>query len=133
MKMRLSSSRNIGGEDIHFVMIPTEKYASVLEDGVDLDLFVAKAQVDENRRDIRSTISLNEQIAVEHGRAKLGVSVTPIDNEGRYQIEVFNPDTKLAYDEPMELSKEDAEKFRSLEGMEHLSERSDLVMGYQDL
>ena len=124
--------RNIGGEDIHFVMIPTEKYASALEDGVDLDLFVAKAQVDENRRDIRSTISLNEQIAVEHGRAKLGVSVTPIDNEGRYQIEVFNPDTKLAYDEPMELSKEDAEKFRSLEGMEHLSERSDLVMALAD-
>ena len=124
--------RNIGGEDVHFVMIPTEKYASALEDGVDLDLFVAKAQVDENRRDIRSTISLNEQIAVEHGRAKLGVSVTPIDNEGRYQIEVFNPDTKLAYDEPMELSKEDAEKFRSLEGMEHLSERSDLVMALAD-
>ena len=124
--------RNIGGKDVHFVMIPTEKYASALEDGVDLDLFVAKAQVDENRRDIRSTISLNEQIAVEYGRAKLGVSVTPIDNEGRYQIEVFNPDTKLAYDEPMELSKEDAEKFRSLEGMEHLSERSDLVMALAD-
>ena len=120
--------RNLGGEDVHFVMIPTEKYASALEDEVDLDLFVAKALVDESRRDIRSNISLNEQIAVEHDRAKLAVSVTPIDNEGRYQIEVFNPDTKLAYNEPMELSKEDAEKFRSLEGMEHLSERSDLVM-----
>ena len=124
--------RNIGGEDVHFVMIPTEKYASALEDGIDLDLFIAKAQIDESRRDIRSTVSLNEQIAVEHGRAKLGVSVTPIDNEGRYQIEVFNPDIKLAYDEPMELSKEDAEKFRSLEGMEHLSERSDLVMALAD-
>ena len=124
--------RNIGGEDVHFVMIPTEKYASALEDGVDLDLFVAKAQVDENRRDIRSTISLNEQIAVEHGRAKLGVSVMPIGDEGRYEIAIFDPDTKLRYDDAIELSKEDAEKFRSLEGMEQLSERSDLVMALAD-
>lgn len=124
--------RNLGGEDVHFVMIPTEKYASALEDGIDLDLFIATAQVAESRRDIRSTVSFNEQIAVEHGREKLGVSVTPIDNEGHYQIAVFNPDTRLAYDDPMELSEEDAEKFRSLEGVEHLSERSDLIMAFAD-
>ena len=124
--------RNIGGEDVHFVMIPTEKYASALEDGVDLDLFVTKAQIDESRRDIRSTVSLNEQIAVEHDRAKLGVSVMPIGDEGRYEIAIFDPDTKLRYDDAIELSKEDAEKFRRLEGMEHLSERSDLVMALAD-
>ena len=124
--------RNIGGEDVHFVMIPTEKYASALEDGIDLDLFIAKAQIGESRRDIRSTVSLNEQINVEHGRTKLGVSVMPIGDEGRYEIAIFDPDTKLRYDDAIELSKEDAEKFRSLEGMEHLSERSDLVMALAD-
>ena len=126
--------RNMGGEDVHFVMLPTEVYSAAVDFGVEMNLHVvAKPVHEEQHSSIRPTLArMEDSIRSESGlTGKIGAEIMQM-RDGRYGVSIFDPKTMEPISFPVELSAEEEKAYLSMSGADKISMRSDFVLSMAD-
>ena len=118
--------RQIDGEKVPFVMIPTDKYSQALDDDLDINLHVVtKPAHEELRGSIRASLNYSDDIARDESRHGLRAEIYQ-ERDGGFVVRVGIRDTEdLGV---VALSQDDADRYQELVRSGSVSERSDFVL-----
>lgn len=121
--------RTIGGENVRFVMMPTEAYSSIEHDAQMNIHVVSKPVHEELRGSIHPTLArMEEPIRMDGGLSgKVGAEVVQ-QRDGHYAVHIFDPLTSEPLSFPVELSADEEKAYLSMSGAENISQRSDFVL-----